>query len=89
MPCKTHTLNIQIFITIKSTKPNQIIYNLIYQNGPRISFRCSFALIVVCSFMMAALGLVILIPKNPLIQGGHDHDAAKYLLTLEGVHKCG
>ena len=39
--------------------------------------------------MMLALGLAILIPKNPLIQGGHDPDAAKYLLTLEGVHECG
>ena len=53
-----------------------------------ISFRCSFALIVACSFMMAALGLSILIPKNPLIQGGHP-DAAKYLFTLESVHGCG
>lgn len=54
-----------------------------------ISFRCSFALIVACSFMMAALGLAILIPENPLIQEGHDPDAVKYLLTLESVHKCG
>lgn len=54
-----------------------------------ISFICSFALIMACSFMMAALGLAILIPENPSIQEGHDPDAVKYLLTQESVHKCG
>ncbi|KAH9653450.1 Egg cell-secreted-like protein [Citrus sinensis] len=53
-----------------------------------ISFRYSFALILTCSFMMAAPGLASVTFENPLIEGGQDPDVAKCLSTLESVHGC-
>ncbi|KAL9445110.1 hypothetical protein AB3S75_018163 [Citrus x aurantiifolia] len=53
-----------------------------------ISFRYSFALILTCSFMMAAPGLATVNFENPLIEGGQGPDAAKCLSTLESVHGC-